>query len=321
MECDGDGLAEVRQIKAADPDDLAQIRSSGFPVTVPGGHGTEYGFPVPTVANADDVQSFVDARIGEGSDYIKIIYGDERRGMPVMSNEILRAAVEAAHRRGQQVVVHIESRRTAREAIEAGADCLGHVFGDEVDEEIGWFVAQHRAFVIPTLSVVAGAVPTGVSLLTDEHLAPYLSDFDGRQLARTMASLNEELGRPQRPLDAHRRSRARANVSSLFEAGVPILAGTDAPNPGTTHGASIHRELELLVEAGLPPAQVLAAATSLPARLFGLRDRGRIAPGLRADLLLVNGDPTSDITATRDIVAVWKAGVRVERAPRQPVGV
>ena len=92
-----------------------------------------------------------------------------------------------------------------------------------------------------------------------------------------------------------------------------ILAGTDVPNPGTAHGVSMHRELELLVQAGLTPQEALAAGTSRPADCFGLDDRGRIAPGLRADLLLVRGDPTTDILATRDIVAVLRSGVRVDR--------
>ena len=97
---------------------------------------------------------------------------------------------------------------------------------------------------------------------------------------------------------------------------MPILAGTDAPNPGTAHGVALHRELALLVRAGLTPTEALTAATAGPARAFGLDDRGRIAPGLRADLLLVDGDPTRDITATRQIAAIWKGGVPVER-PRQ----
>jgi len=79
------------------------------------------------------------------------------------------------------------------------------------------------------------------------------------------------------------------------------------------HGVSIHRELELLVQAGLSSKAALAAATSVPADHFGLEDRGRIAPGLRADLLLVEGDPTEDITATRKIVGVWKEGVKINR--------
>ena len=94
---------------------------------------------------------------------------------------------------------------------------------------------------------------------------------------------------------------------------VTILVGTDVSAGTTYHGASVHRELELLVQAGLEPIAALAAATSNIARAFGLDDRGMIAPGKRADLLLVRGDPTQDITATRDIIDVWRGGVRFDR--------
>ena len=100
-------------------------------------------------------------------------------------------------------------------------------------------------------------------------------------------------------------------VRQLVDAGVPILAGTDAPAPGSAHGASLHWELEHLVEAGMTPTAALAAATSMPVHTFRMADRGRIAPGLRADLLLVEGDPSRDIRTTRRIVAVWKRGVRL----------
>jgi Amidohydrolase family len=92
-----------------------------------------------------------------------------------------------------------------------------------------------------------------------------------------------------------------------------ILAGTDCGNPGTAHGASVHRELALLVAVGLTPSEALAAATAKTAETFQLSDRGRIARGLRADLLLVEGDPTADITATRKIVGVWKQGRKIDR--------
>ena len=77
----------------------------------------------------------------------------------------------------------------------------------------------------------------------------------------------------------------------------------------------MHGELELLVGAGLTPVQALTAATSAPARAFRLTDRGVIAAGKRADLVLVEGDPTNDITATRRIVSVWKRGVEATREP------
>jgi imidazolonepropionase-like amidohydrolase len=102
-------------------------------------------------------------------------------------------------------------------------------------------------------------------------------------------------------------------VRRLADAGVTLLAGTDAPNPGTVFGASLHRELELLVRCGISPAQALAAATAEPARVFGLADRGRVAAGQRADLVLVSGDPLTDITATRAIERIWRGGIACDR--------
>jgi imidazolonepropionase-like amidohydrolase len=109
-----------------------------------------------------------------------------------------------------------------------------------------------------------------------------------------------------------------ANVGLLHAAGVPIIAGTDAGMPGTAPGASMLAELGYLTRAGMTVEQALAAATAVPARHFGLGDRGRIAEGLRADLLLADGDPRKDITALRDIDVIWKNGHRVKRAPRIP---
>jgi imidazolonepropionase-like amidohydrolase len=88
----------------------------------------------------------------------------------------------------------------------------------------------------------------------------------------------------------------------------------DFGNSGTAPGVSLHGELEYLVEARLTPTEALAAATSASAKAFLLADRGRIFPGLRADLLLVRGNPSSDILATRDIRLVWKAGALVDRS-------
>jgi imidazolonepropionase-like amidohydrolase len=112
---------------------------------------------------------------------------------------------------------------------------------------------------------------------------------------------------------------ARDSVKALHEAGVPILAGTDSNmQPGipanVPHGESMHHELELLVDAGLSNLDALRAATSLPAKYFGLKDRGVIEVGKRADLLLVSGDPTTDIKATKSIQKVWCKGVEVESA-------
>jgi imidazolonepropionase-like amidohydrolase len=106
---------------------------------------------------------------------------------------------------------------------------------------------------------------------------------------------------------------AYASVMALHKAGVDILAGSDVSEPlpilgGLAHGASLHHELQLLVAAGLEPIEALRAATSTPARRFGLNDRGRITTGARADLLLVDGDPTTNISDALSIRAVWREG-------------
>jgi imidazolonepropionase-like amidohydrolase len=107
---------------------------------------------------------------------------------------------------------------------------------------------------------------------------------------------------------------AADNLRRLVAAGATVVAGTDANDvPGRAaavlHGASLHLELELLTRCGMSPTDVLAAATSRAADAFALHDRGRIAAGRRADLLLVDGDPTADVTATRTLRTLWRAGV------------
>jgi hypothetical protein len=112
-------------------------------------------------------------------------------------------------------------------------------------------------------------------------------------------------------------ANAEEALRQLKAAGVPILAGTDVPNVGS-HGAAMHHELELLVRAGLTPVEALRAATSTPAAMFHLDDRGVIRAGARADLLLVTGDPSSSIAATQKIAGVWKAGVALTSTETAP---
>jgi imidazolonepropionase-like amidohydrolase len=303
--------AEYRRVQGtSEGRDLADFRSAGVLATSPKGHGTEYGIPIPTISSPGEAQAFVDARLAEGSDYIKIIYDDGHAyGMkiPTIDKATMKAVIDAAHARHKLAVVHIGDENGARDAIEAGADGLAHLFVDRgPDADFAALVKSHRAFVIPTLTVLESIAGEqgGATLVKDARLAAFIPPDNAANLARGF-------GMPKsasRTLEA-----ALATVKQLRAAGVPILAGTDAPNPGTAHGASMHRELELLVRAGLTPVEALRAATSVPARTFGLADRGRIAKGMRADLVLVNGDPTTDILATRDIARVWKQGREVDR--------
>ncbi|MDR7301596.1 amidohydrolase family protein [Haloactinomyces albus] len=110
------------------------------------------------------------------------------------------------------------------------------------------------------------------------------------------------------------------SVVALHEAGVPVLVGTDASpltHGGIVHGASVHHEMQMLVDAGLSPTNALQAATRIPAEQFQLTDRGRIELGKRAEIVVVEGDPTTHIVDTLNLRGVWRAGMRLQDEPHQ----
>ncbi|QNA87885.1 amidohydrolase family protein [Massilia sp. Dwa41.01b] len=280
--------------------DHADLFSAGTLVTAPHGHGTQFGVAIPTITGPEQAQAFVDERIAEGSDFIKIVM-ESGYGFPSLDLATAKAVIEAAHRRGKLAVVHIGTEKDARAVLEAGADGLVHLFPAASADAQGLarLAASRGAFVIPTFTVLESMAGwRGDDLLADPALAGLL----GKD---AQAPLKARYGNTSHP---ERLAAPKAVTAALVKAGVPVLAGTDAGNPGTQYGVSMHREMAALVEAGLTPAQALAAATSVPAKVFKLGGRGRIDKGYKADLLLVEGNPAADILATRRIVEVWKDG-------------
>ena len=312
-----DMFSDHRQLAAAKAErvdlhrhDQADLWSAGTLATAAGGHGTQFGLAVPTLSAPAEAPAWVAARAAEGSDFIKIVREDlhvysDTQSLPTLDAATAAAVIAAAHAAGLRAVVHASAQETARESLRDGADGLVHVFQDQAADAGFVALAKRRgAFVVPTLTVIAGFSGQRSPLADDPRLAAWLSAGQRETLS---ARIHEGAGDPAML------ARAMESVRRLHAAGVPILAGTDAPNPNTAHGVSMHEEILRLAEAGLDPAAALAAATSAPARAFGLDDRGRVAPGLRADLILVEGDPGSDLTATRAIAAIWKNGRRVDR--------
>lgn len=286
----------------------ADLRTARTGITVPKGHPAHMGGQAfPTLGPEDDEQRFVDARIAEGADYIKIIYDHSRA---TLTPRQLAAIAAAGHRRNKLVVAHVRTQSEARDAITAGVDGLVHIFADSPPApDVVEIAARRGVFVVATLSVIEA-----VTNRPDQPDTPWWQNTP-LVMSRITPSMRRSLEmKMSAELGANLSlSHAQAAVAALHRAGATILAGTDAPAPGLAHGVSMHRELELLVLSGLTPLQALTAATSKTARAFGLHDRGRIATGLRADLLLVNGDPTTDIRATRDIAGVWKLGTNLRR--------
>ncbi|SEG85202.1 Imidazolonepropionase [Nonomuraea solani] len=297
----------------------ADLRTAGTAATVPGGYGwylVDMGLypPFPTLTGPDDADAFAASRFAEGSDYLKIMLDDgTTTGIPTpsMADETAAALVAAARDRGRLAIAHTLTAAAARQALRAGVDVLGHVFVDRPDPSLAHELGDTA--VIPTLTVLTalfGSSHAGGRLAGDPRVAPYLSESSRALL--TMGSF------PLPDGARHDLAVATRTVAELRDAGVTLLAGSDASNPGTAHGATLHHELTLLVAAGLTPSEALTAATAAPAARFALTDRGRIAPGLRADLLLVDGDPTANIDATLDIAGVWLAGHRLPRRTPQP---
>ncbi|MES2317275.1 MAG: CIA30 family protein [Pseudomonadota bacterium] len=296
-----------RKMAAGANSGQADLFSAGTLATAPGGHGTQYGMPIPTLSKPREAQAFVDERIAEGSRFIKIVMEDGNAQMPMTSLDAatVGALVKAAHLRSKLAVVHVSSLANARAALEAGADGLVHLFpGKEIDPSamasLVKLARDRHAFVIPTFSVLESVAGVrSADILGD----PAMTDMLDRGQS---ATLENTYGKKT---DSALLVAPRALTLALQKVGVPILAGTDAGNAGTQHGVSMHHEMASLVQAGLTPMQALQAATSRPASAFRLGQRGRIADGYKADLLLVEGDPGLDIANTRRIVTVWKDGV------------
>jgi len=327
-------------------DTVADVRSSGFGITPPGGHPSELfpeGFragpppgarppagpqqapPVmPFATTPQEAVAFVPQLVDSGSDYIKFMVDDGsvegHPGLPMLDRATLDAGVAEATRRGMLTVAHALTIDATRMAVEAGIGGLVHLFMDRPHTaDVIELIAASGAFVVPCVVLNASMMGiTGADLAADPRVS---SRLDDAWLDTLRSSFDHY---PQGSIDD-----VLASVKALHDAGVDILVGTDTSVPfpflgGLAHGASVHHELQYLVRAGLSPVEALRAATSTPARRFGLLDRGRIAPGLRADLLLVDGDPTTTISDTLNTRAVWRRGTRLAdaaRGPGEPAGV
>ncbi|UZQ50025.1 amidohydrolase family protein [Clostridium kluyveri] len=305
--------------------DIADALSSFFAVTAPGGHphelipkgaipkmpqGFDMSEAIKFASTPEEAAKVVAKRVEQDANYIKIMVEDGtvfgKPGTPDITDEVLTAACAEAHRFGKMAVAHTMTIKASERAIKAGIDGLMHIFIDKpYTKEIIDTIVNSGVFVCPT--IVAGA-----STIGDSDAGEFAKD------ERVCSKLSEEwINALHEHINSYPQGKTEyllETVKALHDDGVDILAGADSSTPdvsGMVPGASLHHELQLLVKAGLTPIEVLRAATSVPARRFGLIDRGRIVDGARADLLLVKGDPTSNISDTLSVQSVWRQGVRL----------
>ncbi|WP_285008587.1 amidohydrolase family protein [Pedobacter faecalis] len=345
LEMMGGFTSTGRAAQLANITDIADVRSAGMGLTAPGGHPDELipkgeGIPDfvlkemekmseaereafiaahekqhqeeqegPDVTTLEGAVQFVRRQVGSGADYFKVMIEEgtvmNAPGLPLIEEKVMAAAVDEAHRLGKIAIAHVLTAEAASTAVRIGIDGLAHLYIDRPDctPDLVKAIAANNIFLTPCLVLNASIVgQTACDIAKDARVATKLDE----KWAKTMCSCFHTFpqGNLQDSFD---------NLMELHRAGVDILVGTDVSVPvphlgGLAHGASVHHELQLLVQAGFTPTEALRAATSVTARRFSLTDRGEISEGKRADLILVEGNPTENISDTLSLKHIWKAG-------------
>jgi imidazolonepropionase-like amidohydrolase len=244
-------------------------------------------------------------------------------------DEVLMAVGAAAREADLDLIVHATSPREAKVALRAGAKLLVHSVEDRpVDEEFLELLAANDAVYAPTLVVGANwtkaVAAAGLGLAYEPDDSGGCVDPDTRRKLANAAELTPSTQGAMRSarsrFDALVRNgewlvQLKQNLARVHAAGATVVVATDAGNPLTLHGPSIHDEMEAMVDAGLSPMQVLVAGTRNGALALGrLDDLGTIEPGKIADLMVLPADPLENVSAFRRLTHVMRAGVLRERA-------
>jgi tetratricopeptide (TPR) repeat protein len=223
--------------------------------------------------------------------------------------------IDEAHENGIPAVAHVITLNQARDAVKAGTDGLAHMVSDQ---EIGLeFLAEMRqknVYCIPTLALF-DALSGGMWTIQDSLAGSLIQQGVSREVIADLAKKKEIPGIDD-SLAAWRQTIdfAKINAKKMADHGIRLVVGTDAGNPAVFFGPSVHREMELMVEAGISPAKVIKAATLNAAQIVGEEDAlGTISDGKLADILVVEGNPLDDIRNTQNTFLVIKNGKILDR--------
>jgi imidazolonepropionase-like amidohydrolase/ABC-type multidrug transport system permease subunit len=306
----------------------AELFICGPMFTAPGGRGTEFAQFVPAAfrdkvlaqmvrlpRSPDEARQMVDALKQRGVDGIDAVLDTGTAGQLFnrMDAGVFNALAAEAHADNLPIVVHAGDARDVADAGAAGANGIEHgSFRESIPDDLFARIKAHKTTYEPTLAMLEAlnAFSTGSTETLDRPLVLQVGPANlidaTRQLIQSQASQRNQ------PFDT---AIARANLLRAWRDGVTLVTGTDSGNPGLIHGPALHRELQLWVDAGIPPAVALRAATYNAATLLRATDRiGLIAKGRDATLLIVDGDPLKDIRQTESIQQVILQGERIDRS-------
>jgi imidazolonepropionase-like amidohydrolase len=292
-----------------------RIFAAGAVVTAPGGHG---GDGAVTVEDFARDRGKLDEHIARSPDLLKITQDEHGWGTRPMIRylpaELLEEIVRYYHEHGIRTTIHISNEIRAWEAVYAGVDTLAHpVIQGPVSDR---YLNMMRVKKIPQVSTLT--IGEGYSRLVDhpEFLDEplYRATLSPQQIDRLRTKTRKEW-------EARRWTQwmkvmtpvAQENLKKLHEAGGVVVAGTDQ-----SLGPALHRELELLVEGGIPPLDAIGIATRNGALFLGKeRDLGTLEEGKLADIVLLDANPAEDIDNLKRIHAVVKGGIVVDRSSLQ----
>lgn len=280
-----EGIYALREAFEAGRLDGPRIITPGNGLTISGGHAW---YSCQEVDGPEEVRKAARLQLRAGADWIKLmatagsggLFAGESPEQWQMTVDEMRPAVEEAHKKGKWVMAHVSCAEGARNCLEAGVDSIEH--GLFLEEDIVQEMADKGVFLVPTLWLYRRLVEIGERGEIPEWKYQRARGVVGR----------------------HTRSFELA-----LEAGVKIAAGTDAGMPYTPVGASLHNEMLVMHEIGMSPMDVIVSATRRAAECLRLDDElGTIQPGKLADILIVDGDPLSNLGDTRQTWKVFKEG-------------
>jgi imidazolonepropionase-like amidohydrolase len=257
----------------------------------------------------------------EGVDAIKAVFesGEDGPLPPRMDVSLLRALAEESAIHGLPFIVHTRTSQDVRDAVDAGARGIEHgAYHDPLPGDVIAQMVEKEVFYSPTLSMLEARahVLGGVEELLERSLTQQVNPLSLIEKAReALRSTDSSIFEYERLRGSAYLEHATENLTAAYRNGIMLVTGSDGGHALVFHGPTIHRELQLWVRAGVPEAAALRAATYDAARYLGAEDRlGLVAPGYEANLLLVDGNPLKDITATERISLVIFRGERIRRS-------
>ena len=263
------------------------------------------------VSSADEGRDRVRDLVSDEAAFIKIWVDDRGGTVEKLNPMYYRAIIDEAHRAGLKVIAHVFYHDDAEDLVAAGVDGFAHLVRDrEMDDTLVAAIVENDVFVMPNLGISErGRHTTPPAWLESSLLTSSLS-LAVRARA-TDAFQNRDPEAAARAENSY--EQMERSLSKLHTAGAALVLGSDSGVQDHFYGFSAHRELELMVTAGLEPMDAIRTATSRSADRLGLSYSGRLVPGARADFIVLDANPLEDITHTRRIQNVYLSGTRVER--------